>query len=410
MITRIRPCQFLSIARSSKAVIGPRAFSSTAGPSKPPGQPRNSDSTHEYTVAPDPSVAFSRGNDTPLFTRGSAVRPRHDEPRHEAPVLKANPYADTYRIREDELAAEDMEEASEASLGHAGTPENGTLDPVRRSALRRPTRNTGSSGPESQGNDELAEQIAACHWWMNFGRTRVGIAPRGLLYSRKSSTGMESHRIISYHRLRDACPCPKCIDPSTRQRTHTSPEAYHEIENSDFAKSPIRKGLISREASDEGTGLRIDWSKDHSVFYPLSRIRELATGEHSGPTALQHAQRVFWDKDRLLGQGEKLYVQYENLARPDRDQALLDTLTQLQRFGIVVIKGVPTKKTGDDDCTLREVMAWIGELRNTFYGETWNVKNVANSKNVAYTNLNLGLHMDLLFVICYRPGRSGYSR
>ena len=79
-----------------------------------------------------------------------------------------------------------------------------------------------------------------------------------------------------------------------------------------------------------------------------------------------------------------------------RDDMLLNTLDQLHRFGIVVIKGVPTDKTGDQDCSLREVMGWIGEIRNTFYGETWNVRNVANSKNVAYTDVNLGLHMDLL--------------
>jgi hypothetical protein len=71
-------------------------------------------------------------------------------------------------------------------------------------------------------------------------------------------------------------------------------------------------------------------------------------------------------------------------------------LNQLHSAGIVVIKGVPTDKTEDKDCSLREVMGLIGELRNTFYGETWNVRNVPNSRNVAYTNLNLGMHMDLL--------------
>jgi hypothetical protein len=91
-------------------------------------------------------------------------------------------------------------------------------------------------------------------------------------------------------------------------------------------------------------------------------------------------------------------VQYADLARKqdERDNLLWRTLRQLHGLGIVIIKGVPTDVSGNADNSLREVMGWIGEIRNTFYGETWNVRNVANSKNVAYTNLNLGLHMDLL--------------
>ena len=38
----------------------------------------------------------------------------------------------------------------------------------------------------------------------------------------------------------------------------------------------------------------------------------------------------------------------------------------------------------------------FGEIRPTFYGLVWDVKNKRNSKNIAYTNLNLGFHMDIL--------------
>jgi alpha-ketoglutarate-dependent taurine dioxygenase len=40
----------------------------------------------------------------------------------------------------------------------------------------------------------------------------------------------------------------------------------------------------------------------------------------------------------------------------------------------------------------------IGNLRDTFYGRTWDVKSVPEAKNVAYTAQYLGLHMDLLYM------------
>lgn len=39
----------------------------------------------------------------------------------------------------------------------------------------------------------------------------------------------------------------------------------------------------------------------------------------------------------------------------------------------------------------------FGEIRSTFYGSLWDVRSLSESKNIAYTNLDLGLHMDLLY-------------
>ncbi|KAF9238090.1 hypothetical protein BU15DRAFT_75480 [Melanogaster broomeanus] len=40
----------------------------------------------------------------------------------------------------------------------------------------------------------------------------------------------------------------------------------------------------------------------------------------------------------------------------------------------------------------------FGELRTTFYGDMWDVKIAHNSRNIAYTDLDLGLRMDLLLL------------
>ena len=38
----------------------------------------------------------------------------------------------------------------------------------------------------------------------------------------------------------------------------------------------------------------------------------------------------------------------------------------------------------------------LGYPRETFYGRTWDVVSLHDAKNIAYTNVSLGLHMDLL--------------
>jgi hypothetical protein len=202
---------------------------------------------------------------------------------------------------------------------------------------------------------------------------------------------------ISYYSLRDACPCPKCIDPSTRQRYHTSPEAYREIKDSSFRKGVPDPFMIRYEEDEEGEGLRINWSPEHSVFFPVSRLRDIAV---PGPTLANRlpgrGQRQLWTAESIVA-SPHLHVQFQDLiGNSGFEETLYNTLHQLHKYGIVVIKGVPTEKTNNEDCSLRDVIGKIGEIRNTFYGETWNVRNVPNSKNVAYTDVNLGLHADLL--------------
>jgi gamma-butyrobetaine dioxygenase len=88
-------------------------------------------------------------------------------------------------------------------------------------------------------------------------------------------------------------------------------------------------------------------------------------------------------------------------------------LPQTLRYGIVFFSGVPTEDKSDAGCELAKLSASMGAIRRTWYGEqTWDVRSVPNSKNIAYTNLDLGgcgrlgvglmtdsptgLHMDLV--------------
>ncbi|KAJ9623605.1 hypothetical protein H2203_005867 [Taxawa tesnikishii (nom. ined.)] len=89
-------------------------------------------------------------------------------------------------------------------------------------------------------------------------------------------------------------------------------------------------------------------------------------------------------------------MNYEDYMADDTN--LSTALMQLQKFGLVFIRGLP-----DTEQAVVDVANRIGPLKNTFYGLTWNVRSVPNAKNVAYTHQDLGFHMDLLYM--HQPPR-----
>ncbi|KAF9238088.1 hypothetical protein BU15DRAFT_75479 [Melanogaster broomeanus] len=94
-----------------------------------------------------------------------------------------------------------------------------------------------------------------------------------------------------------------------------------------------------------------------------------------------------------ISQAEDLYIPYNELTEPSR---LLSAINQLTQSGLLFVTGIPNEPTSNETCELRKLAHMFGELRTTFYGEMWDVKIAHNSRNIAYTNLDLGLHMDLL--------------
>ncbi|KAL9931291.1 hypothetical protein V8E36_009801 [Tilletia maclaganii] len=81
-----------------------------------------------------------------------------------------------------------------------------------------------------------------------------------------------------------------------------------------------------------------------------------------------------------------------------RKLALFTLLSSLLRDGVSFVTGLPTTPTGPQTAFLNHLASLTGEIRHTFYGHTWDVRSLgAASRNIAYTNLDLGLHMDLLY-------------
>lgn len=188
---------------------------------------------------------------------------------------------------------------------------------------------------------------------------------------------------FSHQWLRDSCQCPSCVHPSTLQKLHRSSDIPVNIR-------PVPGGLIA-----SADGVRIRWIDGHESFYGPAFLER-----YSSPSELQrfhlYVEQAHWNASSI-SQAPDLYIPYKELTEPSR---LLDAINQLTKFGLLFVTGVPNERTSNDACELRKLANVFGELRTTFYGELWDVKNVRNSRNIAYTNLDLGLHMDLLYVSC----------
>ncbi|KAG6380259.1 gamma-butyrobetaine dioxygenase [Boletus reticuloceps] len=185
---------------------------------------------------------------------------------------------------------------------------------------------------------------------------------------------------FSHQWLRDSCQCPSCVHPSTLQKLHRSSDIPVDTR-------PVPGGLTTTSG-----GVHIRWIDGHESFYETAYLER-----YSSPSELRRFHRdteqILWNASSIT-QTPDLYIPYQELLEPSR---LLAVISQLTQYGLLFVTGVPNKQTSNDTCELRTLANIFGELRTTFYGGLWDVKNVRNSRNIAYTNLDLGLHMDLLY-------------
>ncbi|KAI0251559.1 Clavaminate synthase-like protein [Lactifluus subvellereus] len=188
---------------------------------------------------------------------------------------------------------------------------------------------------------------------------------------------------FSYRWLRDACTCPSCIHPSTQQKLHRS---------SDIPASIAPEGI---ETTPDGVYIFWAGPNRHRSFFSQAL---LAT--HANSAALHgfhnDVPATLWPTASALldASDGDLEVSYDDISTP---RGLLRAITQLQRTGLLFLRGVPHADTSHATCEVRRVAARFAELRETFYGAVWDVTNAVDSCNIAYTNLFLGLHMDLLY-------------
>jgi gamma-butyrobetaine dioxygenase len=180
--------------------------------------------------------------------------------------------------------------------------------------------------------------------------------------------------------LRDSCTCAKCVDTSTRQKR--------------FDSADIPSNIRVREMKSRSTGhVILTWKHDVPGFGPdhttILPYKWLKQAPHSPVTHAYEGGKYAWHKSGLSSQMKNFdYKEYMS-----DDKVLFHLLQQLQSHGIAFIKNLP-----EAESSVIETANRIGPLKNTFYGETWDVRSVSNAKNVAYTDVHLGFHMDLLYM------------
>jgi gamma-butyrobetaine dioxygenase len=184
---------------------------------------------------------------------------------------------------------------------------------------------------------------------------------------------------LPYAWLRDACRCPECLHPQTRHRSFETGMIPEQI-------APVHDGVRI-----EGDTLHVRWQGGHESTYMRSFLER-----YTIPSKLSewHADvtQVPWDAEHLSSL-PTLSIDYASLDTPSK---LLEAYNQLGKYGLLLVRGVSTNKKSDSECELRNLVSKFGELRATFYGEVWDVRDKPKSKNVAYTNGRLGWHQDVV--------------
>jgi gamma-butyrobetaine dioxygenase len=183
--------------------------------------------------------------------------------------------------------------------------------------------------------------------------------------------------------LRDACTCPRCVDPSSTQKT--------------FQTTDIPADITAKSVETQKNGdVQITWMKDipgfesdHISVYPESFFQDLKSVNAIRKATYDKPRTFFWDKNRI--EALLQYVNYHDYMTDDK--SLHRALLFLKNYGILLLRNVP-----DSEDSVEKIAGRMGPIRDTFYGRTWDVKSVPNAKNVAYTQQYLGLHMDLLYM------------
>lgn len=192
--------------------------------------------------------------------------------------------------------------------------------------------------------------------------------------------------------LRDSCTCSRCVNPSSTQKT---------FQTADIPASIQGRAHVTHELEDEEVAL-IEWKDDitgwpegHHTVLPLDFLRN-ALQEERNYKAKKHtiSPRTFWKSSTMTKDIQ--YLDYSSYMR--NDKTLYKALRALYTHGLVFVKNVPDTLATDSSTSVKAICERIGHLRTTFYGTTWDVKSVPNAKNVAYTHVFLGLHMDLCYL------------
>jgi gamma-butyrobetaine dioxygenase len=204
----------------------------------------------------------------------------------------------------------------------------------------------------------------------------VQMAPRHLTVVWKNGCQASYH----YVWLRHNCPCAKCVQPHSGQKLIQ----FHHI------PSALRARYA--KIKEESDILEVEWPDGHVSSFGGQFLRLYNYGKEARSRRRERwggPSRKTWTPETLV-QAPHLQLSYSEVL--NTDQGLLNLLEQLHRYGIAIIKNVPTQ-LGE----ISKVAERVGPIRDSIYGRVWDVKSLDEPNNIAYSSVALPLHMDLMY-------------
>ncbi|KAJ3414075.1 hypothetical protein HDV05_007109 [Chytridiales sp. JEL 0842] len=240
---------------------------------------------------------------------------------------------------------------------------------------------SGSVAPRSVRLPSITS-VAKDHLVLNFPST-TNLTP--------STASAKFH----YVWLRDNCQCRHCVHPDNRQKLHSSGDVNINLEPKsvkiDTTSPQSPKLVVEWPAGSLIRRTNSSFKESHTTVMDLKWLLESGHPRNPSLTPLRPPPKstIHWDAQLYAANDNRVsYNDYMNT-----EEGLLKTLRQLHDYGLCFLSGVPTA----NDKEVENVARRIGEIKETFYGVSWDVKSVPKAKNIAYTSLDLGLHMDLLY-------------
>ncbi|PYC76989.1 gamma-butyrobetaine dioxygenase [Streptomyces tateyamensis] len=166
--------------------------------------------------------------------------------------------------------------------------------------------------------------------------------------------------------LRDNCPCADCRDPRSGQKL--------------FQITELPTDLAVAAATELNGFLEVLWSDGHRSRYPLPW--PAAEPQEDGRT--ERAKQLWQAADFAAGLPEARWAQY--LADEAERAAVLRAV---RRHGFALLRQVPTEPG-----QVLEVARSFGYVRETNYGELFDVRVEPDPNNLAFTSSAIAPHTD----------------
>lgn len=180
------------------------------------------------------------------------------------------------------------------------------------------------------------------------------------------------HQVLSFPAiwLRDNCPCAHCRDPQSQQKF--------------FQITDLPEGLsvADVEFTDDKTVVTFLPDGHRSVF---SREWLVSQASSRAGDGRNEPDKLIWSAGDLAATSR--HTDWSSYCSDDAIR--LDVLRGIERFGFAVLHGTPTEER-----TVLMVARTFGFVRETNYGELFEVRVEADPSNLAFTGVAISPHTD----------------